>query len=188
MTITPHRFSVEDYLRLAEIEVLPPDRRTELIEGEILDVSPQGLPHSSTALRVLDLLGERFRDSAIVGAEYPLALRSDSRPEPDLVLLRRRADFYADSAPSKEDVLLIVEIADTTLRFDRTIKARVYAKHGLRDYWIVDVNARVAIVHRDPSAGGYASVVTWSEGAMAPLAFADRPIDLRELFPHASVD
>ena len=127
----PHRLTVDEYYRMAEVGLLPPDARVELIDGEIIDMAPIGSRHAAA----VDLLAERFIQAAkgtvVVRIQGPVRLGPRSEPQPDHAVLRPRADRYARSHPTAADVLLVVEVSDATLRFDREVKANLYAEQPL---------------------------------------------------------
>jgi Uma2 family endonuclease len=180
-----HRLTVDEYYRMAEVGLLPPDARVELIAGEIIDMAPIGSRHAAA----VDHLAERFiravDGSALVRIQGPVRLGSRSEPEPDLALLRPRADRYAGSHPTAADVLLIVEVSDTTLHFDRDVKAKLYARHGVPELWIVDLIHDQLHLFRDPRQEEYADRSSVGAGAMQVPTLAT-PIDLTELFAGAT--
>jgi Uma2 family endonuclease len=151
----PHRLTVDEYYRMAEVGLLAPDARVELIEGEIIDMAPIGSRHASAvdwlARRFIEAVGE----SAIVRVQGPIRLGPRSEPQPDLALLRRRADRYAGGHPASGDVLLVVEVSDATLDYDRNVKAGLYARHGIPALWIVDLPQRRLHTFGRPGEGGY---------------------------------
>ena len=153
-----HRLTVSDYYRMAEVGILAPDARVELIEGDIIDMAPPGSLHAATVHRLTKILVRSVGESASVLAQNPVRLSDLSEPQPDLALLRPRDDFYSQQHPGPADVLLVVEIADTSLRFDRDTKASLYAVHGIREMWLVDLRGRRLVRHRAPQHGLYTQV------------------------------
>ena len=141
--LTRHRLSVADYYRMGEAGVFAPDARVELIEGEVIDMAPIGSRHGSAVKRLVSLLTSTLGSRVILAVQDPLRLSDLSEPEPDLMLLKPRDDFYADAHPSAADVLLLIEVADTSARYDREIKLPLYARHGVPEVWIVDLEARL---------------------------------------------
>jgi Uma2 family endonuclease len=137
-----HRLTVHDYHRMGEVGLLRPDERVELIDGEIIDMPPIGSLHGA----VVDLLAERFittlKGAALVRIQGAIRLGNHSEPQPDLSLLRPRADRYAARQPQDADVLLVIEVSDTTLKFDVGAKARLYARGGVPEYWVADLTKR----------------------------------------------
>ncbi len=178
----PYRFDVDEYLKMAELGLLPRDLRTELIDGEIFEMSPQGRSHAALVSHLDNILHRRFSDLATIRPQSTLLLRAKTAPEPDLALLRFREDCYLHVDPGTSDILLVVEVADSSLDYDRTVKSQLYAERGIVEYWLVDVNARQILVHRDPQSEGYRSVTIWDSGNLSPLAFPERSLSYGELF------
>lgn len=150
-----HRITVADFRRMGEVGILGPDDRVELIAGEIIDMSPIGSLHAA----LVDLLAGVFHrhcDSrAIVRVQNPLALDDSSQPQPDMAILRSRADFYAAAHPGPADVLLVVEVADTTLPFDLGVKVPLYAAAGIREVWVIDAATLRTHRFRRPAGGRF---------------------------------
>jgi Uma2 family endonuclease len=176
------KLTIDQYYRMAEAGVFPPDARLELIEGEIYELPPIGMVHAGTVDRLAQKLILRLGEQVIVGIQRPVQFPQYSEPQPDLLLLSPRADYYTSRHPLAGDTLLVIEVADTSLRFDRTVKARLYAQRGIAEYWVVDVNARTIEVHRGPTADRYADVsVLAGDSTLAPLAFPDFMFRVSEL-------
>lgn len=168
----PWRFSTQDYRRLAEAGILGEDDHVELIEGEIIEMSPKGSRHSGTLKRLVAYFSERLGRAAVLSIQDPLDMSDGTQPEPDLMLLRPRPDFYTDSHPTPADVLLLIEVADTSLAVDRTRKADLYAAAGIPEYWVVDVERRRVFVHTGAMPTGY---------AMAETKDADDTLNVQQL-------
>ena len=162
--VTRRKFDVGEYYRLAEVGVLSEDDRVELIEGEIIEMVPIGSDHSGTVNRLAYVLFRRVRDRAVVTVQNPLRLSDHTEPVPDFLLLRPRADFYQGAPPPAADVLVLIEVAQSSLRYDRGVKLPLYARHGVPEVWIVDLAGRVVEVHRGPGSEGYASSTTHGPG------------------------
>ncbi|MCI0345673.1 MAG: Uma2 family endonuclease [Chloroflexi bacterium] len=177
-----HRFTVDEYYRMAEAGILNEDSRVELIDGEIVDMPPIGSHHGGSVDRSNEVFFRRFVDVAQVRVRNPVRLDMYNEPEPDLALLRRRDDFYRTAHPTPADVLLFVEVADSLLAEDRRTKLPLYARYAIREVWLVDLPNRVVHVYRDPAPDGYRLVQTARSGdRIAPLAFPDRDLDVAEL-------
>jgi Uma2 family endonuclease len=131
-----HRLTVADYYRMAEVGILAPDARVELIDGEIIDMAPPASSHAGTVDYLLEVLGLAARGKAKVRVQNPVRLSEYSEPQPDLALLWPREDFYRARHPRADDVLLIVEVAASSLRFDRKKKVPLYARHGVPEVWL----------------------------------------------------
>lgn len=179
-----HRLSVADYYRMAEVGILRPDERVELIDGEIIDMPPPGSLHAGT----VDLLLEQFRtavgNAAIVRVQNPIGLGAFSEPQPDIALLRPRADYYRSAHPGPNDVFLIVEVADSSVRFDRDTKVALYARHGIPEVWLVDVRARQLTRYRSARQGAYTRIDRPETGMPLTVdALTGVAVQLAGLFP-----
>ena len=154
----PHRLTVDDYYRMAEAGVLSPDDRTELIEGEIIDMAPIGSAHADVVMLLTKRLFRAVGDSAEVRAQVPVRLSLRSSRSPISPSSRQRPQAIDARIRRADDVLLLIEVSDTTLRYDLDVKARLYATHGIPEYWVVDlVGNRVGVIacraaHATPSA------------------------------------
>jgi Uma2 family endonuclease len=152
------QFTVAQYHQMVEAGILTEDDRVELIEGEIIEMSPIGRRHAACVDRLNRLFGDRLRGRAIVRVQNPVQLSDRLEPQPDITLLQPKADFYESGHPQSRDILLLVEVADTTIEFDREIKMPLYAKSGVREVWLVDLNENAIAVYREPSLDGYKQV------------------------------
>ena len=178
-----HRFTVADFHRLGEIGILNEDERLELINGEIFDMPPIGSPHGGRVNQLNRLLTKAVDESAIVSVQNPVILDDHSEPEPDLALLRPRADFYTDSHPRVPDVLLLIEVADSTLQTDRDIKVPLYARHGIPEVWIVAIPERRIRRFAHPEQGVYQMQETLDLRQPTPLpGLPDCSVELAALF------
>ncbi len=148
-------FTVDEYHQMAEAGILTEDDRVELINGEIIAMSPINSPHASVVDRISNFLKGEIGKSVIVRVQSPLLLSDLSEPEPDVMLLVPRDDFYASAHPQPEDVYLLIEVADSTLRIDREVKLPVYAAAEVPEVWIVNLPEKQVEVFRSPSAGRY---------------------------------
>ncbi len=152
-------FSIDEYLEMIDRGVFAPDDRIELIRGEIVSMPPIGDNHAFCVADLDRLFNRLVNDKAIVWSQNPIRLNlSDSRPQPDLVLLRPRSDLSAKSPPTSQDVLLLIEVAETTIRYDRGKKLKLYAEDGIPEYWIVNLQGRVIEVYSSPAEGEYKQV------------------------------
>src|SRR5438552_5474421 len=137
-----HRFTVADYHRMAETGVLKPAARVELLDGRIIDMAPIGPFHGGSVNRLIRLFSKFANGRWLVSAQNPVHLDEFSEPQPDLMLLKPAADDYTSRHPRPDDVLLLVEVADTTLAFDREEKLPIYACAGISEVWILNLSAR----------------------------------------------
>jgi Uma2 family endonuclease len=178
-----HRLSVDDYYRMAEMGVLAPDARVELIEGEIIDMSPIGSRHGGTLGFIHRQLAEAVGKSAMLLSQSSLRLDRWNEPQPDLMVLRPRPDFYRTSHPMASDVLLLLEVSDSTLRYDRQVKVPLYARHGVPEVWIVDVTGNELHCLRSPQNGAYTDATCLRAPGNVPLSLLDAlAVDLEGLF------
>jgi Uma2 family endonuclease len=178
-----HPISAEEYLRMGEGQVFAPDARLELIEGEIVEMAPIEPPHAGRVNKLTHLFGQRAGNHALVSVQNPIIISDRSVPQPDLALLIPRADYYTSSHPAARDVYLVVEVSDTTLAFDLRTKVPLYARCGIPEVWVVDVNERAIHVFRDPGATGYGASITLRPGqSVACLAVPEATLEVGELF------
>ena len=148
-------FSVGDYYRMAEAGILTEDDSVELIEGEVLEMSPIGSRHAACVKRLNTLLNQQVGDGAIVSVQDPIYIDDFSEPQPDVALLRPRADFYAEEHPTSSDVLLVIEVLDTSVELDRNKKLPLYARAGIPEAVIVVLADEIMEVHAEPANGRY---------------------------------
>lgn len=182
----PQRYviSADEYLRMGEAGVFRPEARLELIEGEIVEMAPIGSSHASVVRRLNRLFHRRVGERALVSVQSPVRVGEHSVPEPDIALLRPRPDEYAASHPASGDVLLLVEVSDTTLQFDLSKKVSLYAGAGIAEVWVIDVAQRAVHVFRVPDPGGYRSTFVASVAQrLGPDALPDISFAVSELFP-----
>jgi hypothetical protein len=187
-TLVPHRFTRREYYRMAETGVLQPEARVELLDGQILEMSPIGPSHGSAVKRLNDFFSNLPHGRWLLAVQDPVALDDFSEPQPDLMLLKRAPDFYEKRHPGPDDVFLLVEVSDSTLLFDRGEKLPIYGRAGIREVWIVNLPDQTIEVYRDPHYQGYASTEILRPGQQArPLAFPDVVVDVAELLRHGPV-
>lgn len=178
-----HRWTVADYHKMGEVGLLSEDERVELIEGEIIEMAPIGSGHASSVKHLNRLFSLLVSDKAIVSVQDPIVLADRAEPQPDLAILKWRGDYYKSAHPQAEDVLLLIEVADTTARYDREVKVPLYARHGIPEVWLFDLTQPQLEVYRNPVDGQYARVDEHRAGRIAPECFPEAVIDLAELFP-----
>jgi Uma2 family endonuclease len=169
--ITKRRFDVDEYHRMGEAGILTEDDRVELIDGEIVAMTPIGPRHNASVDRLNRRLVTELGDRAIVRVQGSVRLDRHQEPQPDVVLLRPRADFYASRLPGPADILLIIEISESSAGYDRDVKARIYASTGVREYWLVDLEHRSLSRHTEPEGNSYRQVRLYQRGeSIAPEA------------------
>ncbi len=178
-----HRFTVDEYYRMAEVGILAPDARVELLEGEIIEMFPTGPFHSGVGTRMQTIFSKAGGDRWIVRCQYPIHLDDGSEPQPDLALVKPRDDFYTESHPQPQDVYLLVEVADSSVRFDREEKLPVYARAGIAEFWLVNLVERKVEIYCDLSPeGAYRSTIQARHGDyIAPAAFPDAALKVEML-------
>ena len=168
---TRHKIDTDSYYRAAETGVLRPEDRVELIEGEIIDMAPIGPDHEGDVISLNRALVEACGRRALVSPQNSLRLGRWSAPQPDFTVLRPRADTYrTGERAGPSDALLVIEVSDSSLHYDRTVKLPLYARSGIGEVWIVDVARRIVTVYRDPSPDGYATMNTHHSGDRIALA------------------
>jgi Uma2 family endonuclease len=161
-------FTVDQYYRLAEVGVLRPEDRVELIEGEIIRMSPIGSPHAACVRRLSALLQQQLSEQFMISVQNPVRLSEFSEPVPDIALLKPRDDFYAAHHPTPEDVLLIVEVSDTTLLTDRNVKMPLYARAGITESWLVNLPRKMIEVYYESSDGLYRECLKFKRDEVMP--------------------
>jgi Uma2 family endonuclease len=178
-------FTRDEYYAMAKAGILKPEDRVELIEGEIYRMPPIGNSHAGCVNRLVRLFSVlTAADRAVLSPQNPVNLTDISVPQPDITLLRPREDFYGDGHPTPEDVLLLVEVADSSIGFDRHTKIPLYARCGILEAWLVDINKKVLEVHRNPTPTGYRKTQRFRPGdRVAPLAFPDFEIAVESILP-----
>lgn len=180
--MTRHRFTVAEYMRMAEVDLLGEDSRVELIWGEIVEMSPIYIAHTSTVKRLISLLTKQLGERIILGVQDPVQLSDDSLPQPDIAVLRPQDNFYSQRQPGPDDILLLIEVADTSLRYDRRVKSKLYGAAGITEYWIVNLPGQQIEVYREPRPNGYRTVTHYAPGeTLSPLAFADVSLRVDEI-------
>lgn len=174
--------TVQDYHRMAEAGIFHPEERVELIAGQIIQMSAKGTAHESAITRTDRLLRNRIGNQVLLRLQSPVQLDDYSEPEPDVAVVMPNPLDYDDHHPTPSEVFLIIEVADTSLKYDREKKAPMYAKAGITDYWVLDVIGRKLYVYRLPSPAGYQSEMILSEEVtISPLAFPDCVITVKEM-------
>ncbi len=150
-----HRLTVEDYQRMIEVGIITENDKVELINGELIDMSPVGSPHAGCVKTLIRLFNRLLNDKAILSIQDPVQLAANSQPEPDLALLRNRADDYRTSHPTPADIHLIIEVADSSLEYDQDYKLSLYAAAGIPEYWIINLREQRIETYRQPDGDLY---------------------------------
>jgi Uma2 family endonuclease len=180
--VSKRLFTVEEYHRMGEAGIIHEDDRVELIDGEIIQMSPIGHHHFVSVTRATTFFIQAFGNRAVVSPQNPVRLSDWTEPQPDLVVFKPRADFYAKKKCTPEDVLFVVEVADTTLSYDRNIKVPRFAKAGIPEVWIEDLGHALLHVYRNPVGEAYQTVLVFRPGdSVSPLAFPETKFDVAQL-------
>jgi len=175
-------FTVDEYYRMAQAGILGEDDRVELLDGEIVRITPIGSRHSACVDRLVRKFTEIPEERAIVRVQNPLRLSQHSEPQPDLCLVRPRPDYYSSAHPRPGDAFLVVEVAETSFESDRDLKIPLYARAGVPEVWLVDLEGRRVHVFRGPSGDGYRSAVKMGPGELVvPQAFPELTIPVDEI-------
>jgi Uma2 family endonuclease len=181
MTLTTAKWTIEEYHRLVEAGLLD-DKRVELLEGIIVDMAPEGMPHAVYCSESVKYLRTLLGDRAEVREAHPVTLPNDSEPEPDIAIVRAPIRQYLTHHPYPADIFWLIEYADTTLRKDINEKKRAYAEAVIQEYWVVNLQTSELIVFRDLESGTYRSETKLATGNISPLSFPDLQIDVSKLF------
>jgi len=178
------KFTVEEYYRMAEVGVLQPDERVELICGEIVLMAPIGPQHNSGVIRLTEAFVALFRGLFVVMPQGSIRLSQYSEPEPDIALLKIRADYYAESLPTPEDLVIAIEVSDTTLAYDRDVKVVLYAQANIPEAWIMNLVEDCIEVFTEPGTEGYAQHAVYRRGdCISPAALPDVELAVEDLLP-----
>jgi len=179
----PHRcFTADEYHRMGEAGILRDDDRVELIDGQIVEMAAIGDRHVSRVIELNAIFASRVGQRAWVSVQNPLRLSKQSEPQPDLVLMRRASDKGVTGAPHPEDVLLLIEVADTTLPYDRDTKLPLYAAAGIPEVWILDLAGDRLRVYREPDGLDYRRAdILLRDATVSPLAFPDLELTVEEI-------
>ncbi len=178
-----HRITVDEYYRMAEVGLLAPDSRTELIDGEVIEMPPIGSPHAAAVSRLQDLLFSAIKGRAQLRVQNPVRLDNYSEPQPDLAVLLSRKDFYWERHPVPPDTLLVIEVSDSSFRFDVYVKVPLYAQHEVPEAWVVDLVHAQIHLFRSLQNGTYTDVsVIDKPGVVALTSLPEVKVDLSELF------
>ncbi|MCL0078158.1 Uma2 family endonuclease [Dehalococcoidia bacterium] len=175
-------FTVEEYHSMVRAGILGEDDRVELIEGEVEEMTPIGSRHVAAVNRLNRLFSDNVGRRAIISVQNPIRLGERSEPQPDLALLRPRPDFYSPAHPGPEDILLVIEVAETSADYDRVIKVPLYARGGILEVWLVNLEGEAIEVYQSPSLEGYHEMETLRRGdRLSPSSFPELRLAVEEI-------
>lgn len=178
-----HKFTTKQYQLMYESGVFAESDRMELINGEIREMSPIGIKHAVCVTRLTKIFERKLGDRTIVWAQNPILLSDYSQPQPDVAILKWRDDFYASALPTPNDILLIIEVADSTIAYDRDVKSPLYAANGIPEMWLFDVNQQIIEGYSQPSTSGYKRIQRYEQGDnLAINAFPEVIFNWESLF------
>ncbi|MBI4653697.1 MAG: Uma2 family endonuclease [Nitrospirae bacterium] len=177
-----HRFAVDEYQLLGEKGILHEDERVELLDGRIVDMTPIGIKHASVVNRLNNLLSEKLKGRAIVSVQNPIDLNEYSEPQLDITILKPRPDFYSEKHPKPQDVLLVIEIADASVEYDRSLKIPLYAKALIQEVWLVNLQEDTIEIYHSPSGDRYGVMVRLLfKQTVSPRGFPDLTLSVGEI-------
>jgi Uma2 family endonuclease len=178
-----HKFTIQQYHLMHEAGVFPEGDRFELINGEITKMSPIGRKHAACIIRLDRLIQTKLGDRAMVSVQNSIRLDDNSQPQPDLAILKLRDDFYEDGLPTPSDIFLIIEVADSSIDYDRDVKMPLYAAAGIPEMWLFDVNKKAIEAYSLPSSSGYKQMRRYeADDTLVMLSFPDVIFNWEELF------
>ena len=178
------KFTVDEYYRMAEVGILKPDERVELIEGEILVMPPIGPEHAWNVDLASDFITRRIDERFIVRSQNPVRLSDASEPQPDIAIILRRPEGYLAAHPTPADVLLIIEVAHSSLEYDRNIKAHIYGRSGVPETWVRNLPEDCIERFTEPGPDGYARHTVHRRGeTLTPVALPDLELAVGDLLP-----
>ena len=177
-------WTVQDYYRMSDLGIFDPNERTELIAGQIVLMTAKGTPHVITLQLLANHIQSQLGTTALIRTQDPIRLDNFSEPEPDLAIVKGTILDYAAQHPVPEDIYLVIEVADSTLKQDCQVKDKLYARSNIAEYWVVDINNRQVHIFRDPTSTGYTSQLILSEThSISPLAFPEIVLSIASILP-----
>lgn len=180
MTIIIAKWSIDEYHRMIEAGILS-DRKVELLQGEIIEMSPEGEPHAYCSDEAAEYLGKLLNERAKVRQAKPITLPSESEPEPDISVVQRLKREYREHHPYPENIFWVIEYANSSLEKDLETKSKIYAQAGILEYWVVNLRKFNLVVFRDILDGEYATKQTFTSGIIQPLSFPDISVEVERI-------
>ncbi len=181
MTLIAAKWSLDDYHQMIDAGILD-DRAVELINGEIVQMSPEGVPHTFYCRETVKYLRLILGELAEVSEAHPITLPNASEPEPDIAIVQTPSTIYKTRHPIPSDIFWLIEVSNSTLVKDLGVKKDLYARSGIPEYWVMNLQTNELVVFKNLTADGYQSKTAFSDGSISPLAFPDISIDIPRLF------
>jgi Uma2 family endonuclease len=181
MQVITRKFNVNEYNKMAETGILTPEDRVELIRGEIIAMSPIGRKHAAAVNRLTNFFPPLLGDKVIISVQNSIRLDNYSEPQPDIVLLKPRSDFYESKIPEPEDIYLLIEVSDSTIKYDQEVKLPLYAESNIDEVWIVNLSNTTLEVYRQPEQKIYLEQQK-NVKSISPLAFSDITLTISDIF------
>jgi Uma2 family endonuclease len=161
--IERRKFRVDEYQKMVQLGILPEESGWEIIAGEIIKKIPIGSKHAGTVKRISEVIRDVIGKAAIISVQDPIHLDDYNEPEPDIALLRRRGDFYTESHPIPMEILVLIEVSDSTVKYDRETKKTLYAEHEIGEFWLVDLTNKTIEIHTQPRRGIYHNIQIFAQ-------------------------
>jgi Uma2 family endonuclease len=181
LAITPYRWTIARYHKAVEAGIFD-GQPVELLDGELIEISPEGIPHAGLSSDGADYLRERLGSQVKVREAKPITLPNDSEPEPDIAIVKPLGDLYkTERHPQVADILWVIEYSNTSLEKDLQIKSKIYAKANILEYWVINLKTRELIVFRDPAGDEYQSKTIMTSGIISPQSFPNIQLDVSRL-------
>lgn len=176
------KITVNEFQLMAKTGILDEKERLELMEGEIITMTPIGDNHARCVLFLTNFFAKKLIGKVMINVQNPLQLDTISQSQPDITLLRPRSDYYQSKSINPDDILLLIEVADSSIKYDRQIKAPFYAKHGISELWIINLENQTVEIYRDPQSDGYKDCHTFHPGdKIAPKAFPAFSMSVKDI-------
>ncbi|WP_330205281.1 Uma2 family endonuclease [Cyanobacterium sp. Dongsha4] len=185
MQLLTRKFTIEQYHRMGETNIFHPEERLELIKGKIVPMSPLGLKHMTTVNRLTNLFYRHLLDKALISVQNSIQLDNYSEPQPDLVVAKLRDDFYATKPIQPDDICLLIEVSDSTIKYDQEVKIKIplYAENKIQEVWLVNLNDDILEIYTQPEDNFYQNLQKLNkQKIISPLSFPDLKINLSDIF------
>jgi Uma2 family endonuclease len=185
MLLMTRKFTVAQYEKMRDVGIIGDREKIELIEGEIIEMSPIGLKHMAMVMRLTNILPNLIGNNTLISIQNPITLNDYSQPEPDLVLLKYRQDYYETKQPTPADILLLIEVSDSTIKYDREIKLPIYATNDVQEVWLINLNNETIEVYRYPQGTTYQhNQIMRQNEVISSLKLPELFLKISEIFNH----